>query len=186
MTMTNIEVPGFRAGKWVLDPTHSEVGFHVRHMMVSKVRGSFGVKSATLIASDNPLDFVLHATVDAASVNTNLQTRDDHLRSVDFLDVERFPTMEFVSSGARVSGDEFLVDGDLTIRDVTRSITFQVELGGFGYDTDKVYRAGASAKTTIDREDFGLTWSATLETGGLVVGKEVTILLELEGFLTEE
>lgn len=181
-----VDVVGFRPGRWVLDPAHSEVGFTVRHMMVSKVRGTFGVKSATLTASEDPLDFALRATVDATSIDTNVEARDNHLRSADFFDVERFPTMQFVSRGAKADGNGFLVDGDLTIRDVTRRVTFQVELGGFGADADGVYHAGASAKTIIDREDFGLTWSATLETGGLVVGKEVTILLELEGFLSDE
>ncbi|MDO5862908.1 MULTISPECIES: YceI family protein [Paenarthrobacter] len=180
------DLPGFRPGEWVLDPDHSEVGFTVRHMMVSKVRGSFGVKSASLIATEDPLVFSLTATVDAASVNTNLEARDLHLRSAEFLDVENFPTIQFESKSASLSSDCYIVNGDLTIRGVTRSVDFKVEFGGFGPDTDGRYRAGASAVATINREDFGLTWNATIETGGLVVGKEVTILLELEGFLLED
>ncbi|GAA1957262.1 YceI family protein [Microbacterium aquimaris] len=182
---TTIEVPGYKAGTWVLDPSHSEVTFSVRHMMISKVRGSFGVKSATITAPANPLDVSLTASVDVASIDTGEEGRDNHLRSADFFDVAAFPTIDFVSTGVRADGGDFLVDGDLTIRGVAKPVTFEVEFGGFGTDPWGTYKAGATAKTVIDREEFGLTWNAALETGGVLVGKDVTITLDLQGALQQ-
>lgn len=184
--MTSIDVPGYRPGTWVLDPAHSEVTFTVRHMMISKVRGTFGVKSATLVAPENPLDAKVEASVDVTSLDTKDEGRDAHLRSADFFDAENFPTMEFVSTGVRLEGGDFLVDGDLTIRGVTKPVTFEFDFGGFGNDPWGSYKAGASAKTVINREDFGLTWNATLETGGVLVGKDVTIGLDLLGALQQD
>ncbi|HWV47910.1 MAG TPA: YceI family protein [Microbacterium sp.] len=184
--MTTIDVPGYRAGTWVLDPAHSEVTFSVRHMMISKVRGTFGVKSATLVAPENPLEAAVTASVDVASVDTKDDGRDTHLRSADFFDVENHPTMEFVSTGARVENGDFFVDGDLTIRGTTKPVSFALDFGGFGVDPWGNYKAGASASTTINREDFGLTWNAALETGGVLVGKDITINLDLQGSLQQD
>ncbi len=178
-----IDVPGYKAGTWVLDPSHSEVSFSVRHMMISKVRGTFAVKSATIVAPENPLEARVEASVDVASIDTKDEGRDNHLRSADFFDVETYPTLEFVSTGVRYEGGDFLVDGDLTIRGVTKPVTFELEFGGFGTDPWGNYKAGATAKTVINREDFGLTWNAALETGGVLVGKDVTITLDLQGSL---
>ncbi|MEU1973540.1 YceI family protein [Microbacterium sp. NPDC019599] len=181
-----IDIPGYQAGTWVLDPSHSEVTFSVRHMMISKVRGTFGMKSATLIAPENPLEAKVEASVDVTSLDTNDEGRDNHLRSADFFDVENFPTMEFVSTGAHVKGDDFFVDGDLTIRGVTKPVSFEFEFGGFGTDPWGNYKAGATAKTVVNREEFGLTWNAALETGGVLVGKDVTITLDLQGALQQD
>ncbi|MFT4280678.1 YceI family protein [Microbacterium sp.] len=178
-----IDVPGYKAGTWVLDPSHSEVSFSVRHMMISKVRGTFAVKSATIIAPENPLEARVEASVDVASIDTKDEGRDNHLRSADFFDVETYPTLDFVSTRVRYEGGDFLVDGDLTIRGVTKPVTFELEFGGFGTDPWGNYKAGATAKTVINREDFGLTWNAALETGGVLVGKDVTITLDLQGSL---
>ncbi|HZU92986.1 MAG TPA: YceI family protein [Microbacterium sp.] len=180
-----IEIPGYRAGTWTLDPAHSEVTFSVRHMMISKVRGTFGVKSATLVAPENPLDATVTASVDVASIDTNDENRDAHLRSADFFDTDEYPTMEFVSTRTRVEGGDFLVGGDLSIRGVTKPVTFEFDFGGFGQDPYGNYKAGASATTVINREDFGLTWNAALETGGVLVGKDVTITLDLQGSLQD-
>jgi polyisoprenoid-binding protein YceI len=180
-----IDIPGYRAGTWTLDPAHSEVTFSVRHMMISKVRGTFGVKSATIVAPENPLDATVSATVDVASIDTNDENRDAHLRSADFFDTEEHPTMEFVSTGTRIEGGDFFVDGDLSIRGVSKPVTFELEFGGFGQDPYGNYKAGASATTVINREDFGLTWNAALETGGVLVGKDVTITLDLQGSLQD-
>ncbi len=182
-TATMIEVPGYRAGTWVLDPSHSEVTFTVRHMMISKVRGTFGVKSATLFAPENPLDARVEASVDVTSLDTKDNGRDEHLRSADFFDAANHPTMEFRSTGVRIEDGEFLVDGDLSIRGVTKPVTFAFDFGGFGTDPWGNYKAGATAKGVINREDFGLTWNAALETGGVLVGKDVTLELELQGSL---
>ncbi len=184
--MTTIEIPGYRAGTWTLDPSHSEVTFSVRHMMISKVRGTFGMKSATLIAPANPLDAKVEASVDVTSIDTNDDGRDGHLRSADFFDTENYPTMEFVSTGARIENGDFFVDGDLTIRGITKPVSFEFEFGGFGQDPYGNYKAGASASTTINREDFGLTWNAALETGGVLVGKDITINLDLQGSLQQD
>ena len=181
-----LDVPGYRAGTWVLDPSHSEVQFSVRHMMISKVRGTFGMKSATLIAPENPLDARVTASVDVTSLDTKDEGRDQHLRSADFFDVETYPTMEFVSTGVRVEKGEMLVDGDLTIRGITKPVTLEFDFGGFGTDPWGNYKAGATATTVINREDFGLTWNAALETGGVLVGKDVTITLDLQGALQQD
>ncbi|MET3468106.1 MULTISPECIES: YceI family protein [Microbacterium] len=178
---TTTDIPGYKAGTWVLDASHSEVGFSVRHMMISKVRGTFAVAEATIVAPENPLELTLDAKVDVASINTKDEGRDNHLRSADFFDVENYPNITFVSTGVRQQGGDFLVDGDLTIKDVTKPVTFEVEFGGFGTDPWGNYKAGATAKTVINREDFGLTWNAALETGGVLVGKDVTIELDLQG-----
>ena len=152
-------------------------------MMISKARGTFGVKAATLTAPENPLEATVEATVDVASIDTKDEGRDNHLRSADFFDVETYPTMEFRSTGVRIENGDFLVDGDLTIKGITKPVTFDFDFGGFGTDPWGNYKAGATAKTVINREDFGLTWNAALETGGVLVGKDVTIELDLQGAL---
>lgn len=176
-----LEIPGYKAGTWVLDPSHSEVTFSVRHMMISKVRGTFGVKSATIVAPENPLEASVTASVDVTSVDTKDEGRDTHLRSAEFFDIATYPTMDFVSTGVRVEKGEMLVDGNLTIRGITKPVTLDLDFGGFGTDPWGNYKAGATAKTVINREDFGLTWNAALETGGVLVGKDVTITLDLQG-----
>lgn len=178
-----IDIPGYTPGTYVLDASHSEVGFEVRHMMISKVRGVFAAKSATIVLPENVLEATVEATVDVASIDTKDEGRDAHLRSADFFDAENYPTISFTSTGVRAEGGDFFVDGDLTIKDVTKNVTFQLELGGFGTDPFGNFKAGATAHTTINREDFGLTWNAALETGGVLVGKDVKITLDLQGIL---
>ncbi|MEZ3156336.1 YceI family protein [Microbacterium sp. BWR-S6Y] len=177
---TTLDIPGYKTGTWVLDPAHSEVTFSVRHMMISKVRGTFGVKSATIVAPENPLEATVEASVDVTSVDTKDEGRDQHLRSAEFFDAEAYPTLDFRSTGVRVEDGDFLVDGDLTIRGITKPATFSLDFGGFGTDPWGNYKAGATAKTVVNREDFGLTWNAALETGGVLVGKDVTIELDLQ------
>ncbi|MCR2786037.1 MULTISPECIES: YceI family protein [unclassified Microbacterium] len=177
------EISGYKPGTWVLDPSHSEVSFSVRHMMISKVRGTFDVKSGTIYAPENPLEARVEATADVASINTKDEGRDAHLRSAEFFDAETHPTLTFVSTGVRLDNGDFLVDGDLTIRGITKPATFELEFGGFGVDPWGNYKAGATAKSVINREDFGLNWNAALETGGVLVGKDVAITLDLQGAL---
>lgn len=180
MTAPTLTVPGYHTGTWKLDPSHSEVTFTVRHMMISKVRGTFAVADATLNAPENPLEASVEATVDIASVDTKDEGRDGHLKSPDFFDAEQFPQMTFRSTGAREAAGEFFVDGELTIKDVTKPVTFAVEFGGVGTDPWGNQKAGLEAKAVIDREEFGLTWNQALETGGVLVGKDVTIELDLQ------
>lgn len=177
------DIPGYRAGTYTLDTAHSGVGFEVRHMMMSKVRGTLAPTEATFVLAENPLDSTVTATVDAASIDTNDEGRNGHLRSADFFDVETFPTMTFVSTGVRENGDDFVVDGDLTLHGVTKPVSFDLEFGGFGSDPNGTYKVGATATGKIDREDFGLTWNAALETGGVLVGKDVKLTLDLQANL---
>lgn len=179
MTTTTVEtLPGYIAGTWTIDPVHSEVGFTVRHMMVSKVRGRFTKFDGQIITAENPLDSQVTATIDVASISTGDENRDNHLRSSDFLDVAHHPTMTYRSTGVRRDGDRFIVDGELTLRGVTRAVPLVVEVNGFGPDGYGGTRAGFSATAEINRRDFGVNWNAALDNGGVVVGDKVTINLE--------
>ena len=183
MTLTADQIPGYRAGTWTIDPTHSEVGFSVRHLAISKVKGKFENFDATFVTAENPLDSTVTASAEVASVNTNEKNRDGHLRTGDFFAAEEFPQLTFVSTGAREDGGDFLVDGDLTLRGVTKPVTFKLEFGGFGEDAYGNYKAGFTATTVIKREDFGLSWNAPLEKGRLLLGSDVTITLDVQAAL---
>lgn len=171
------------AATWTIDPDHSEVGFKVRHLMVSNVKGHFATFSGTVDINDADLSKSrVTVAINPASISTGVQKRDDHLRSPDFLDVAKFPAMGFVSKKVVRSGkDRLKVTGDLTIHGVTREVVLDVE-GPTGESRDPWgnLRRGASATTRISRQDFGLTWNKALETGGVVVGDEVAITLEIE------
>ncbi|MFM6974740.1 MAG: YceI family protein [Agromyces sp.] len=185
MTAT-LTSPGYKSGTWKIDPSHSEVGFSIRHLMISKVRGVFENFEATFVTTENPLETTVTATAEVASINTNDENRDAHLRTGDFFDTESFPTLSFVSTGVRQNGDDWLVDGDLTMRGVTKPVTFDFEFGGFGPDLYGNYKAGFTAKTEIKREDFGLSFNAPLETGGVLLGETVTITLEIQAVLQQD
>ena len=166
---------------WTLDPTHTRANFSARHMMVTTVRGGFDkVSGAVVFDPKNPQASSVQATIEAASINTGVGDRDNHLRSADFLDVETYPTITFKSTSVQPTGDTTAnVTGDLTIRDVTRPVTLKVEFLGesFGFNSQ---RAGFEATTKINREDFGLTWNVALETGGVLVGKDITLNIDAE------
>lgn len=179
-TLTATSIPGYKAGTWTIDPTHSEVGFSIRHIMISKVKGKFEKFSATFVTGENPLDSSVTASAEVASINTNEPNRDGHLRTGDFFDAPSHPTIDFVSTGVRQEGDDFKVDGNLTIKGITKPVTFDFEFGGFGQDPYGNYKGGATAKAVINREDFGLNYNAALETGGVLLGDKVTITLELQ------
>lgn len=166
---------------WSIDSTHSEVGFSVRHMMFAKVRGSFLKWSGTVEADDAGAITGLTASIETASVDTREAQRDGHLRSADFFDAETHPSMTFVSSAIRgdVNGS-FAVDGTLTIRGTSRPVTLDVSFTGGGKDPWGNTRRGYRAVTRIDRRDFGLTWNAALELGGVLVGEQVDIEVEVE------
>lgn len=168
---------------WNIDPVHTTAEFKVKHMMISNVKGHFtGVSGIFDLNEADPTKSRVEATIDAASINTNNGDRDAHLRSADFFDVEQFPTLKFVSTKATRKGkDELEVDGDLTIHGVTRPVTFTVEgPTAPAQDPWGNTRVGLSAITSINRKDFGLTWNAALETGGILVGDTVTITLDVQ------
>jgi polyisoprenoid-binding protein YceI len=169
-------------GDWEIDAGHSDVTFTARYMMLTKVRGRFGTHAGTIHIGDGPEDSWAEVSIDAASVDTNHQMRDDHLRSPDFLHVEGFPTLTFRSTHVERTGPATLrVTGDLTIKDVTRPIVLDVEYGGYAArDLMDRSRIAFTAKTEIDRDDFGITWNQALETGGVLVGKKVGIELDVQ------
>ncbi len=176
-------IPGYKAGTWTVDPTHSEISFSVRHLAISKVKGKFEKFEATFETAANPIDSTVTAAAEVASINTNEPNRDGHLRTGDFFDAEQFPAITFVSTGVRQENGEFKVDGDLTIKGTSRPVTFDFEFGGFGTDPYGNYKAGFTATTVVKREAFGLTWNAPLETGGFLLGADVTITLDIQAAL---
>ncbi len=167
---------------WKFDPTHSNVGFSARHLMVAKVRGHFASWSGTLeIDEENPAASKVDVSIDAASIDTKEADRDKHLKSPDFLEVEKFPHITFKSTKVeRKSKTDLVVTGDLTIRDTTRSVTLDVEYAGRAKDPWGGERVGFSATTSINRKDYGLVWNVALETGGFLVGDKIDIALEIE------
>ncbi|MEO3770901.1 YceI family protein [Micromonospora sp. B9E7] len=168
------------AGTYALDVAHKRVGFVARHMMVSKVRGEFNDATATITVAEDPLQSSVVATIQAASIDTTQADRDAHLRSPEFLDSEKFPTLEFRSTGVKSRrGNEFVLTGELTIKDVTRPVELEVEFEGVGRSPFGQDIFGFSASTEIDREEFGLTWNVALETGGVLVSRKIKI--EIEG-----
>ncbi len=180
---TTTTVPGYVAGTWTIDPIHSEVGFAVRHMMVSKVRGKFKTFSGELVTGENPLDSSVTAEIDLASIETGAEQRDDHIRSADFFEVETYPTMTYRSTGVRADGDDYVVDGELSLKGVTKQVPLTLELNGFGPDPYGGTRAGFTATTEINRRDFNVNFSAPMQNGGMVVADKVTIHLEIEAVL---
>lgn len=186
MTITAEQIPGYRAGTWTIDPTHSEVGFTVRHLAISKVRGKFENFDASFVTGENPLDSSVTASADVASINTNQAQRDEHLRTGDFFSADEFPKLSFVSTGVRSEDGEFKVDGELTMRGVTQPVTFDFDFGGFGEDPYGNYKAGFTATAVVKREDFGLNWNAALEKGGFMLGSDVTITLDVQAALAGE
>ena len=168
---------------WNIDPVHSVAEFKVKHMMISNVKGQFtGVSGVLSLDEENIGNSRIEATIDAASINTREAQRDAHLKSSDFFDVEKFPTLSFKSTRVeRKADDELAVSGDLTIHGVTKKVVFAVE-GPTAPAKDPWgnTRVGLSATTKINRKDYGLTWNAALETGGILVGDEVTITLDVQ------
>lgn len=165
-----------------IDPTHSSAHFSIRHMMVSNVRGQFTKVSGTInYDSANPVNSLVEASIDAASIDTHDSQRDTHLKSGDFFDVEKYPTLSFRSKRIESHSGGGKVIGDLTIHGVTREIALEVE-GPTPENKDPwgKYRIGLSATTKLSRKDFGLTWNTTLETGGVLVGDEVKITIDIE------
>jgi polyisoprenoid-binding protein YceI len=181
--MSTLASPQTATTTWNIDPVHSTAEFKVKHMMISNVKGQFTkVQGVLSLDEADVTNSTIEASIEAASINTREEQRDGHLKSADFFHVEKFPTLLFKSTRVTNSGaGELDVTGDLTIRGVTRHVVFKVEgPTAAGKDPWGNIRRGFSATTKINRKDFGLTWNAALETGGILVGDEVTITLDLQ------
>ncbi len=177
-TQAGVEVPS--QGTWELDLTHTTITFEVRHMMISKIRGSIGAANGTILVAEDPLESVVDIAVDVASVETGTADRDNHLRSPDFFNVEAFPLMTFKSTSVELAGDAYTMKGDLTIKDVTKPVTFDFEFTGGLIDPYGNSRAAFTTSFEVDREDWGLTWNMPLETGGVLVGKKISVSIDTE------
>ena len=173
-----------QAGSWDIDAAHSTVEFVARHLMVTKVRGRFVDVHGEITIAPDPLESSVRAEIATASVTTGDDQRDAHLRSPDFFDVEQYPTITFVSTGVRAAkGDSFVLTGDLTVRDVTRSVELDLEYLGSVQDPWGNTKAAFSASTEVNRKDWGLEWNVALETGGFLVGDTVKLTLEVQAAL---
>jgi polyisoprenoid-binding protein YceI len=174
MSTPTINIPGYVTGTWTIDPIHSDISFIVRHLGISKVRGQFNVFSGEIVTAEDPLDSKVTATIDAASLSTRQEQRDEHVKGEDFLHVEKYSELTLTSTGIRHDGENFLLDGDLTVRGVTKPVTLNLEINGFGQAPGGGLVLGVSASTEISRKDFGVLG------GGGMVGDKIRILLEIE------
>ena len=178
--VTETFVPGYEATTWNIDPVHSEVGFSVRHMMVSKVRGRFTGFSGQIVTAEDPAQSSVTAEIDLASINTGNEQRDAHIKSADFFEVETYPTMTYKSTGVRVEDGDYILDGDLTLKGVTKNVPLRLELNGFGPDPFGGVRAGFTATGEINRRDFNVNFNAPMANGGAVVADKIALHLEIE------
>ena len=178
------KIPGWVAGTWVIDPIHSEIGFSVRHMMVSKVRGRFEKYEGEIVTGEDVLDTQATVTVDLTSINTGNQDRDNDLRSASYLEVDKYPTATYRSTGLKPDGDAYIADGELTIRETSHPLQLRVEFNGIvSPDPWGGTRAGLSATGELNRKDFGISFDIPMDGGGLVVGEKIQVHLEIEAVL---
>jgi len=186
MSADPVAVPEYIAGTWDIDAVHSHVGFVARHLMVSKVRGSFTKLEGVIITAENPLESSATATIYLDSLSTGNETRDGDVKGENFLDVANHPTMTYRSTGIRAEGDGYVVDGDLTIKGITHPVKLTVEVNGFGPDPYGGTRAGLSATGEINRTDYGITANMVLPTGGVMVSEKIQLTIEIEAALRTE
>ena len=186
MTVQATEIPGYVAGKWTIDPVHSHVGFVVKHMMVSKVRGQFDTFEGEIITAEDPLQSTAIAKIDLTSIDTNSEQRDQHIKSADFFEVEKYPEMTYRSTGIRVDGEDYILDGELTLKGVTRQVPLTLEVSGFGPDPMGGTRAGFSAAGDINRSEFGVSYNGPIPGGGVAVSENVQLVLDIEAVLQTE
>ncbi|SEP07378.1 YceI family protein [Trujillonella endophytica] len=180
---TAVQIPGYVAGTWDIDAAHSTVGFAVRHMMVSKVRGYFRDFDGVITTAEDPAQSTVTARVNMDSIDTRQEQRDAHIRSADFFDVGNHTEMTFRSTAVRTDGADWTVVGDLTIKGITKPVTLELELNGFGPDAYGGTRAGFSAKTEISRKAYGVDIDMPMDGGGVVVGDKISVELEIEAVL---
>ena len=186
--MTTTQTPETSTTTWQIDPSHSEVGFSVKHLMISTVRGRFsGVQGTITIDDEDVTRSSVDVEIDASTIDTREEKRDAHLRSPDFFAVEKYPTIRFRSSRIEpLGGDRLRITGDLTIRDVTREVVLEGADEGRGRDPWGGERAGFSATGTIDRREFGLTWNQALETGGVLVSNDIKLVVEAQAVKAQQ
>ena len=182
MTTATATLPNLTAGTWAIDTVHSTVGFAVRHLMVSKVRGTFNdFTGAITVAEDGTA--AVTAEIQVASIDTKNTDRDAHIKSADFFDAEQYPTATFTSTAVRAKGDDYVVEGDFTLHGITRQVELGLEFNGVNPGMGNGPVAGFEATTVLNRKDFGITIDMPLEGGGAVVGDKITITLEIEAGL---
>lgn len=184
LTLAEADIPGFTPGRWTIDPVHSDLSFTARHMMVSKVRGHFRDFDGEIVIGADPRDSKVTANIQLASVDTNNEARDNHVRSSDFFDIENHPTATYRSTGVRVEDGEIVVDGELNLRGVTRAVPLHLEVNGFGPDPQGGTRAGFTARGKINRKDFGVNFSGVMN-GVTVLGDTLDLTLEIEAILQD-
>lgn len=184
-TLDVASIPNYKAGTWNIDPTHSQVSFSIRHLMVSKVKGKFGKVSGQIVTGENISDTKVTASMDVASVTTGQADRDGHLQSPDFFDVAKFPTIEFVSTGVTATDGEIVLEGELTMHGVTKPVSLPVDFGGIAKSPYGQWVMGAESEVTLKRSEFGLEYNAALESGGVLLGDDVKVTLEIEAGLAE-
>ena len=178
-TATTVLPTGLTTGTWAIDASHTEAAFTVRHAGISKVRGTVSVTEGTVVVGEDLASTSVSVTLDPSTVTTGDANRDGHLKSGDFFDVEKFGQWTFVSTEVREAGKNYVIAGDLTIHGVTQPVELETEFNGTAVDPFGNTRAGFEASVTISRKDFGLTWNAALEAGGVLVGDKVTIALDV-------
>jgi polyisoprenoid-binding protein YceI len=183
MSAEAVAVPGYVTGAWDIDAAHSHIGFVARHLMVSKVRGSFTTFEGVIHTAQNPLESSAAATIDMTSFSSGNETRDHDVKGENFLDVAHHPTMTYRSTGIRPHGDGYVVDGELTIKGVTQPVELNAELNGFGPDPYGGTRLGISATGEINRNDYGITANLVLPTGGVMVSEKIQLIIEIEAAL---
>lgn len=177
--MTAAVATDLTAGTWAIDPVHSSVNFSVRHLVVSKVRGSFDSFSGAITVAEDGTPSVT-ASIDITSINTRSEQRDAHLKAADFFDAEQYPTASFTSTAVRADGDDYVLDGEFTLKGVTKPVSLKLEFNGVNPGMGHGEVAGFEASVVLNRKDFGIDIDMPLETGGAVVGDKVTVTLEIE------
>lgn len=186
MSAESVEIPDYIAGTWDIDVAHSHIGFVARHLMVSKVRGSFTKFEGQIITAENPLESSATLTVDMASISTGNAQRDGDVTGENFLDAANHPTMTYRSTSVRQDGEIIIADGELTIKGITHPVELSVEVNGFGPDPYGGTRAGLSATGEINRTDYGITANMVLPTGGVMVSEKIQLVIEVEASLKAE
>ena len=183
MTSNTATLPGYVTGTWNVDTSHSEVAFSVRHMMVSKVRGKFNTYSATVVTAEDPTQSSVTAEIDLGSIDTGNEQRDGHLRSADFFETDKHQQMTYRSTSVTPKGSDWLVEGELTLHGITKSVPLTLEVNGFTADPYGGTRAGFSATGEISRADFGIEFNMPMDGGGVVIGDKINIQIEVEAVL---